>query len=473
MKLKEDLTLSVRAMFGSPLESLLLIIGLALSIGATASGFGMYGKAVQDGKALLQMAEYREIVVTPQASQDEMTQPLAATSEEDAINLDMDDLDAKNVSPDIAYSYLMGSKRLMINTAAFLEMVSSMQRPNDEGGDQPAQNTDQPAQDTDNQSQPAEEADKPAAENAQEDDRPEQAEIELATVEGPEPTVDELMGYEVTAEFFPAMNMYAAEGSLFAEQDIANASKVLVLGSNIAKTLYEDGIVINRQIASFDKIYTIIGVLEETGTKHDDYYFTPSELASNSAGAMAQRGHGGNSDEALHFAVLNASALAGAEDQLTSWFGSLYGEGMTNISVPRETAEALIARNEKIAVITMVLALAGLLIASVNVSNILYSRTLRRRKQIGILKALGATRQEIFNLFLSEGAILLMIGALFGIGIVILFALAISSTSGSSSVNYLAVALGVVTSSIITLAFTVVPASQAAKVPPAEAMRVE
>lgn len=462
MNLKEDLTLSIRAMMTSPLESMLLILGLALSIGATASGFGMYGKAVTDGHALLQQAEYREIVVTPRESQAEMKLPLAATSEENDIKLDIDDLDAKTISPDISSAYLISSTRLRINTAAFLERIANNPPPG--GAPAPAQETGNPAQ-----------AEGKPAENGAEQPGPPQLpeDFELATVEGPEPTVDELRGYEITTEFFSAMDMYAEKGSLFAEQDIDNASKVLVLGSEIAKTLYDDGIVIDRQIASFDRIYTIIGVLYETGTDYDDGFFTPSVLASNSVGAQAARGPRGGSDESLHFAVADATALAGAEQQLTSWFDSAYGEGMTNINVPRENAEATIGRNEKVAIITMVLALAGLLIASVNVSNILYSRTLRRRKQIGILKALGATRRDIFKLFLSEGAFLLAIGAVFGIGIVVLFALAISSASGSSSVNYLAVVLGVLVSSVITLLFTIVPALQAAKVPPAEAMRVE
>ncbi|TCS35693.1 ABC transporter permease [Reinekea marinisedimentorum] len=470
MNMKEDLTLSVRAMFLSPIESMLLILGLALSIGATASGFGMFGKAVEDGKQMLKLSEFREIVVRPKESAEDMLQPLVETSEDDDFNLDFEDLDAKSVSPAISYSYISSRTRLRINTSALLERIANREQPPEV---QAEPQTEQSAQPT----SPADAGQAQAAQPQQsqpQDGRPPEPSLEdLATVEGPEPTVDELAGYEVSDEFFMAMNINAAQGSVFTAQDVANGSKLLVLGANVAATLYEDGEAVGRQIASFDRIYTIIGALEETGTVYDDMFFTPSELASDSTGAQAARGPTGGGNESLHFSVDDATQLESAEAQLTSWFDSIYGVGMVSISVPREEAEAIISRNEKIAIITLVLALAGLLIASVNVSNILYSRTLRRRKQIGILKALGATRRDVFTMFLSEGGLLLVVGAVFGIAIVLAFSQILSSANGEGSFNYLAVALGVLVSSIITLAFTVVPALQAAKVPPAEAMRVE
>lgn len=466
MKLKEDLTLSVRAMFTSPIESMLLILGLALSIGATASGFGMFGKAVQDGQEMLKLSEFREIVVRPKESSEDMLQPLVETSEEDDFSLDYDDLSAKTVSPAISYSYISSRTRLRINTSAMIERIANREQPPEAQPEQQAELSTEAGENA--QVQPEQQQSQP------QDNRPPELNIDdLVTVEGPEPTVDELAGYEVSGEFFMAMNMDTSLGSVFTEQDIANGSKLLVLGSDVAATLYEDGVSVGRKIASFDRIYTIIGVLEPTGTTYDSMFFTPAELASDSTGAQAARGPAGGGNESLHFSVDDATQLESAEAQLTSWFDSIYGVGMVSISVPREEAEAIISRNEKIAIITLVLALAGLLIASVNVSNILYSRTLRRRKQIGILKALGATQRNVFTMFLAEGGLLLAVGAVLGIAIVLAFSQIISSASGEGSFNYWSVALGVVVSSIITLAFTVVPALQAAKVPPAEAMRVE
>ena len=62
------------------------------------------------------------------------------------------------------------------------------------------------------------------------------------------------------------------------------------------------------------------------------------------------------------------------------------------------------------------LALAGLFTASINVSNILLSRAMRRQKSVGILMALGSTRRNIFNLFFSEALIIGAIGAVLGTG---------------------------------------------------------
>jgi putative ABC transport system permease protein len=171
--------------------------------------------------------------------------------------------------------------------------------------------------------------------------------------------------------------------------------------------------------------------------------------------------------------VADASQLNSAAEQLGSWFKATYDGANVNIQIPRESAEAAIDRSEKIAVITLVLALAGLLIASVNVSNILYGRTLRRRKQIGILKALGASGQQIFRLFFNESLIMIGIGSALGLGIVFGFSSLIVSVTGGASLSVLAVLVGVIAATLVTLGFTLIPAIQATKVPAAEAMRVE
>jgi putative ABC transport system permease protein len=307
------------------------------------------------------------------------------------------------------------------------------------------------------------------ANEAEPNDRPEFASVE----DGPTPLLEEISARSVSQEYFSALGLSVNQGSVFTEQDLLNNSKVVVVGSEIAKTLFEDGQVMDRQIASFENIYTIIGVLKETGDVYDSYAYLPSAAVSGSAGAQAQRGPGGQNNVELHFSVTDANQLESAATQLDSWFSATYNGANVNIRIPRESAQAAIDRTEKIAIITLVLALAGLMIASVNVSNILYGRTLRRRKQIGILKALGASSQNIFRLFFNESLIMIVMGSVIGLGIVFGFSSLIVSVTGGESLSVVAIFVGVISATLVTLGFTLVPAIQATKVPAAEAMRTE
>jgi len=452
MKTREDWTLSLRTLWAHPLESLLLVLGLAIAIGATTSGLAMVEKARVEGDALLQQPEYREIVVSSRESADQMSTPVVLTQDE-TIRLSIDDLDAASLSPDIEFAYLAERTRLRFNT-------SSNEFP---PPDAPPVTTDDATKGT---SVNTDESQKAVV-----DERPP---IEFATVDGPEPQLDEVSGYSVTTDYFAAMNLTTAEGSLFTTSDLEQGNKVIVLGSEVAKNLFADGESLNRQVASFTSIYTIIGSLKPTGTSLDTMIFMPSRLAQDSTGALAFRGPGGQgSSTTLHFSVASATQLNAAADQLSNWFDNAYGYGNTATSVPRTAVEQAIERKEKTALITVILALAGLLIANVNVSNILYSRAIRRRKQVGILMALGASRRHIFNLFLSESGVVVGIGALVGMVIALGFSALLSQSTAAAALPFYAIVLGMLAAAFIALLFTLVPAIYAARIPPAVAIRVE
>jgi putative ABC transport system permease protein len=449
MNLPEDITLSVRAMLGSSLETLLLVIGLALSIGATAAGIAMYEQALREGESILQSAEYREIVITARESGDSMSSAVTQQSTEE-VSLSLTDLAASETAPSVAYAYIASGTRLRFNNA-----VSSLIHEEPQAPEPDTQLTAPP------EGAPTELDASPMPE------RPVMASVE----DGPVPLLEEVSALSVSQDYFSALGLSVKQGSVFTEQDLLNNSKVLVVGSEIAKTLFEDGIVMNRQVASFDSIYTIIGVLAETGDVYDTRAFVPSALLSGSVGAQAQQGP--RRAVELHFSVSDASKLDAAESQLAAWFDATYDGASVNIQIPRESAQAAIDRTEKVAVITLVLALAGLLIASVNVSNILYGRTLRRRKQIGILKALGASSRQIFRLFFNESLFMIAIGSVLGLGIVFAFSSLIVSVTNGTSLSVLAVLVGVIAATLVTLGFTLIPAIQATKVPAAEAIRVD
>jgi putative ABC transport system permease protein len=173
----------------------------------------------------------------------------------------------------------------------------------------------------------------------------------------------------------------------------------------------------------------------------------------------------------LRFTVTDPGDLGPVSLLLQDWFEEQYGSGQVVVTNPRAEAEQLMDRNSGISYLILFLSLAGLFIASVNVSHILLGRALRMRRNIGILKALGSSRRGIVDLFTAEAVMITLGGALLGI----LLALPLSRIMtealeiGSGSILYLI--LGILLSWILTFAFSVVPALQGARIEAAEAMR--
>ena len=119
------------------------------------------------------------------------------------------------------------------------------------------------------------------------------------------------------------------------------------------------------------------------------------------------------------------------------------------------------------------LALSALLIAAVNVTNILFSRAVRKRRSVGILKALGATAHNVFRLFFLEALVIGIGGAILGAGASVLLTQLMQRTMGFTGVNVGLLIAGIVGSWAVVVALTVLPAVQASRIPPAEAIRYE
>jgi putative ABC transport system permease protein len=171
--------------------------------------------------------------------------------------------------------------------------------------------------------------------------------------------------------------------------------------------------------------------------------------------------------------VADSSRLEQARAQLASWFTRKYGEASVVITVPRSAAEAAGDRSSRLVTIILFLALSALLIAAANVTNILASRAMRKRRAVGILKALGATASGVFRLFIIEALVIGAAGAVLGTGFSILISWLMQETMGFGGVLAGLLAGGILGAAALVTALDILPAMQAARVPAAEAIRCE
>jgi len=482
MSMNEDLLVMIRGIRKRPVESLLLILGIALGIGAAASGISIVAQTSAESKKLLDETRYREIVVKTRESAAEMERPAEQSRTDNPIFITANDLVAKNEIPAVQYAYV--ANRTDIN---FRDFHNNNQNNNTTNRTQPVTGNNEST----NNTQPVTRNNNDQTSVVPRPDQPQPGGV-IVRGDGPpdfmgrdanipplpeitdpnlKPTVDEIPGLEVSPEYFTAYNLTAAQGSLFTDEDIRSRAPMVILGSDIAKTLFVDGIALDKQVQIHRELVKIIGILNPTGTDLDKSGFVPVTIPDPNATDPRLRFRGWNTN--LRFTVKDAGKLDAAKAQLTSYFERAYGTGAVVLSVPREEAQDLADRNSRLVTIILILAVSGLLIASVNVSNILYSRALRKRKSIGILKAMGAPSSQIFMLFFMEALIIGLGGAVLGSGVAVLLSGLMKTSLGIGGYSIGILGLGILLSLLTTLFLTNIPTIQTSKIPASEAIRYE
>jgi putative ABC transport system permease protein len=454
MKIREDLLINLRSILKKPVESLLLVLGIALGIGATASGISIVARTISSSKELLAETHYKEIVVSARQATTDMDLP-AVLRNDKQIYLSANDLVASQSAPDVAYAYIADRMRIRLGN-----FNGPGPGPDQVSGPGPEVRVQIDGREL-IRLEPG-----PVPEGEDQADRQTSAVANNVFT----PAIEELSGWEVSPEFFKAYTLHPAQGSLFTDEDMRQRQHPLILGANIAKTIFTDGQALGRAIQVRRTLYTITGILEVTGTAFDNQSFTPAALADvNSVDSR----FAGFRRATLCFTVRDVDKLDEAKAQINSWFGQTYGDGSVFITIPKEEAENTINRNNRFITIILILAISGLLIACVNVSNILYTRAFRKRKTIGILKALGAAKNRIFQLFFLEALGLGLGGAVAGTGIAIVLANIIRTNLGIGGYSIGMLLLGIILSWGTTMLLTDIPAMQAAKIPASEAIRYE
>ena len=462
MIFREDLRMSVRALLGRPAESLLLAVGVALAVGATAAGVTLAATTRAQSQELLAAPRYREIVVSTRAETLTMELP-ARVRTGTGVVLTVDDLErARSVTQAVRHAYLS-------NPVGFL--LGELDAPAGKGDPAVSVTVVVPDGGAPAKTPPAAAAGEEAKDLLSLKESAGAFEAPVSMPDGPAPQLEFLHGLQVTPEFFAARGLTAAAGSLFTEADMARGDPLLVLGSQVASTLFRDGVALDRQVLSLNRLYRIVGVLAPTGTEADEQAFTPAPLAADRFKGFDLKGAA--MDTALRFTVADPAHLDEARAQLAGHFDAVYGQGAVAIGIPRAAAEAAADRYRRLVTIILFLALASLLIAAVNMTNIFYSRAVRRQRAAGILKAVGARAPQVFAVFFVESLIVAAAGAAAGLGLAALLSRLMERTIGFGALHAGLVITGVAAAWTLVAACNVLPAAAAARMPAADAIRYE
>jgi putative ABC transport system permease protein len=297
----------------------------------------------------------------------------------------------------------------------------------------------------------------------------------------------------------PAMNVKVNQGRFLIADDITGEVQVCVIGANVKRDLFGFGDPLGQQIRIQDLFFTVVGVLAESlvgstsfegvdiGNVNDNIFIPLSvsqkKLHRDSDYAAARSGQGSDAEDKYNRDELDQIILKVRSDQDIPTVAALVKQVMTrrhrdvpdfSVVVP----EALLAQSQRTQRIFNIVmgAIAGisLLVGGIGIMNIMLASVLERTREIGVRRAVGASRRDIMSQFLIEAVTICLIGCFLGVFFGLGLAKGISTYADwRTIISYFSIVLAVGVSTAVGLIFGFFPARKAASLDVIEALRYE
>jgi putative ABC transport system permease protein len=281
-------------------------------------------------------------------------------------------------------------------------------------------------------------------------------------------------------DYAPANNATIEDGRFFADADISHSARTAVVGPDVAEALWFHRDPINQELLINGVAFRVIGLLEKRGSflggSADNIVLIPfSTFDEMFPDVKNSRG------DTIHIATIpkDPNQMQAMMDQGISILRTRRG---LKAKEPNDFAiftsegqlETFRAITGGIAGAMILIASIALLVGGVGVMNIMLVTVTERTREIGVRKALGATRKDIAMQFLVEAVALTGLGGAIGIAVGLGIAMLVRLVFDFPAAAPLwSIFLGFGVSTAVGLIFGLWPALKAANQNPIEALRYE
>ena len=286
----------------------------------------------------------------------------------------------------------------------------------------------------------------------------------------------------VTPAFFELSALRAAQGRLFEQADEDALAAVAVLGHQAAAALFPGGDAVGQVIKLNHAWLQVVGVLEDRDFSKADFEGVQLGLESNriflplrSARARLRFQPLDDEIDRLLLRVESPEHIAPGARVLGAVLDQRHaGVEDYQLIVPAQLFQQHQQTQQIFRVVMAAIAAVSLLVGGIGIMNIMLANVLERRREIGLLRALGARQRDIIAQFLREAAVICVLGALAGVVFGGVLAYLIAWGAGwQVAWAPLPVALAAISCTAVGMAFGVYPARQAARLDPITALRSE
>ena len=288
--------------------------------------------------------------------------------------------------------------------------------------------------------------------------------------------------YAVTPEYGTVRNIVVTEGEMINAEHYLGHASVVVLGPDLAEKLFNrtEGLV-GETIRISGQPFRVIGVQESKGGSSfgnaDDQIVVPLTTARD---RILKREN--NQVDLIFVQAASAEQTTAASDEIKQILQTRH-----RIAVGEDDDFTVFTQQDMLqtassitGILTVFLggiAAISLLVGGIGIMNIMLVSVAERTREIGLRKALGATKKAILTQFLAESSFLSLLGGILGIilgWIISIIVGQVAKATGNTFnpvITLDAVMLATIFSAAIGMFFGIYPANRAASLQPVEALR--
>ncbi len=281
-----------------------------------------------------------------------------------------------------------------------------------------------------------------------------------------------------TSDYINTTNLSFTSGRFFNEIESNGSRNVCVIGSEINKQLFPRDDALDKEINVKGKKFKVVGVLEEQGSfimgsfNPDNIVYVPIGIIfKNFANEM-------HNSITINVRAPNSQSVEDVKEEAIGIMRQVRGlkfNETDDFSINQQDG-LLNNINSTVSVIEtggyLITGLA-LFVGAIGIMNIMFVSVKERTKEIGIRKAIGAKRRTILAQFITEAAIICLIGGMIGLIVAVIGVKIIEQYDFPVSLQIDAVILAITISLLTGVISGFAPAYTAAKMDPVEALRYE
>lgn len=225
--------------------------------------------------------------------------------------------------------------------------------------------------------------------------------------------------YGVNSEYLDIKVVGLKSGSMFTDDDVKTAAKVVVIGQTVIDNIFPDGTDPVGQMIRFNNIpFKVIGVLEEKGENtfgqdQDDVVIAPYTTVQKRILAIDHLNQvmaSAVSEDDAPEAVLQVTEILRSQHKLMD-----HEDDDFSVRSMEELISTFSSTSEMLTLLLVAVASISLLIGGIGIMNIMYVSVKERTKEIGLRMAVGAKGADILMQFLIEAILISITGGVLGV----------------------------------------------------------